>query len=151
MQRLGGMEVCPRGDQSAVWKTVDNIPWSATLIQCLTSLWILCWQNLAGGVDRCRTAGPQHLKPPVMSEAVGFFMVYISQKLHQRKTGFGSVVLLNVLGCLLTYWGQAETNAWAWFNKSLRPLKPEGSLGQTAQDGHLDSHTAPELVLAICS
>ena len=28
---------------------------------------------------------------------------------------------------------------------SLRPRKPEGSLGQTAQDVHLDSHTAPEL------
>ena len=52
---------------------------------------------------------------------------------------------LNVLGCRLTYEGQAETNAWAWLNKSLRPRKPEGSLGRTAQDGHLDSHTAPEL------
>ena len=29
--------------------------------------------------------------------------------------------------------------------KSLRPRKPEGSLGRTAQDVHLDSHTAPEL------
>ena len=28
---------------------------------------------------------------------------------------------------------------------ALRPRKPEGSLGRTAQDGHLDSHTAPEL------
>ena len=27
----------------------------------------------------------------------------------------------------------------------LSPRKPEGSLGRTAQDGHLDSHTAPEL------
>ena len=36
-------------------------------------------------------------------------------------------------------------NAEARFNKSLRPRKPEGSLGRTAQDGHLDSHTAPEL------
>ena len=33
------------------------------------------------------------------------------------------------------------TNAEAWFNNSLRPWKPEGSLGQTAQDGHRDSHT----------
>ena len=40
------------------------------------------------------------------------------------------------------------TNAEARFNKSLRPRKPEGSLGQTAQDVHLDSHTAPELCLA---
>ena len=36
-------------------------------------------------------------------------------------------------------------NAEAWFNKSLRPRKPEGSLGMTAQDVHLDSHTAAEL------
>ena len=40
--------------------------------------------------------------------------------------------------------GQSETNAEAWFNIALRPRKPEGSLGRTAQDGHLDSHTAPE-------
>ena len=51
-------------------------------------------------------------------------------------------VLLNVLRCQLTYQGQVVTNAEAWFNKSLRPRKPEGSLGRTAQDGHLDSHTA---------
>ena len=37
------------------------------------------------------------------------------------------------------------TNAEARFNNSLRPREPEGSLGRTAQDGHLDSHTAPEL------
>ena len=37
------------------------------------------------------------------------------------------------------------TNADARFNKSLRPRKPESSLGRTAQDVHLDSHTAPEL------
>ena len=37
------------------------------------------------------------------------------------------------------------TNAEAWFNIALRPRKPEGSLGRTAQDIHLDSHTAPEL------
>ena len=35
--------------------------------------------------------------------------------------------------------------AEARFNNSLRPRKPEGSLGRTAQDVHLDSHTAPEL------
>ena len=39
------------------------------------------------------------------------------------------------------------TNAEARFNNSLRPRKPEGSLGRTAEDGHLDSHTAPELWL----
>ena len=37
------------------------------------------------------------------------------------------------------------TNAEAWFSNSLQPQKPEGSLGGTAQDSHLDSHTAPEL------
>ena len=54
-------------------------------------------------------------------------------------------VLLNVLRCQLTYYGQVVTNAEARFNKSLRPRKPEGSLGRTAQDVHLDSHTAPDL------
>ena len=39
------------------------------------------------------------------------------------------------------------TSAEARFNKSLRPRKPEGSLGRIAQDGHLDYHTAPELCL----
>ena len=37
------------------------------------------------------------------------------------------------------------TNAKARFNNSLHPRKPEGLLGRTAQDVHLDSHTAPEL------
>ena len=54
-------------------------------------------------------------------------------------------VLLNVLRCQLTYQGQVVSNAEARLNNSLRPRKPEGSLGRTAQDGHLDSHTAPEL------
>ena len=42
------------------------------------------------------------------------------------------------------------TNAEARFSNSLRPRKPEGSLGRTAQDGHLDSHTAPELLKVDC-
>ena len=54
-------------------------------------------------------------------------------------------VMLNVLKCQLTYQGQAVTNAEAWFNIALCPQKPEGSLGRTALDGHLNSHTAPEL------
>ena len=54
-------------------------------------------------------------------------------------------VMLNVLRCQFTDLGQAVTNAEAWFNIALRCRKPEGSLGRTAQDGHLDSHTAPEL------
>ena len=37
------------------------------------------------------------------------------------------------------------TNAEARLNKSLRPRKPEGSLGRTAQNVHLDFHTVPEL------
>jgi len=41
--------------------------------------------------------------------------------------------------------GQVVTNAEARFNDSLRPRKPEGSLGRTVQNGHLHSHTAPEL------
>ena len=41
------------------------------------------------------------------------------------------------------------TNAEARFNKSLRPRKPEGSLGRTAQDLHLDSHTALELCMEV--
>ena len=41
------------------------------------------------------------------------------------------------------------TNAEAWFSNPLRPRKPEGSLGRTAQDGHLDSHTAPELSILL--
>ena len=51
-------------------------------------------------------------------------------------------VMLNVLRCQLTYQGQAETDAEARFNIALRPRKPEGSLGRTAQDGHLDSHSS---------
>ena len=41
------------------------------------------------------------------------------------------------------------TSAEARFNNSLRPRKPEGSLGRTAQDVHLDSHTAPEQPIVI--
>ena len=41
------------------------------------------------------------------------------------------------------------TSAEARFSKSLRPRKPEGSLGRTAQDGHLDFHTAPELCVLV--
>ena len=41
------------------------------------------------------------------------------------------------------------TNAEAWFSIALRPRKPEGSLGRTAQDSHLDSHTASELSMEV--
>ena len=59
---------------------------------------------------------------------------------------FNGEVLLNVLRCQLTYLGQVVTNAEARFSNSLRPRKPEDLLGRTAQDVHLDSHTAPELL-----
>ena len=62
--------------------------------------------------------------------------------LGESGRGGGDEVMLNVLRCRLTYEGQAVTNAKAWFSIALRPRKPEGSLGRTAQDGHLDSHTA---------
>ena len=54
-------------------------------------------------------------------------------------------VELNVRRCRLAYSGQAVTSAGAWFSVALCPRKPWGSLGWTAQDGHLDSQTAPEL------
>ena len=54
-------------------------------------------------------------------------------------------VMLNVLRCQLAYQGQAVASAEAQFNNCLRPRKPEGLLGRTAQDSHLDSHAAPEL------
>ena len=55
-------------------------------------------------------------------------------------------VLLSVLICQFGHVRDKSvvTNAEARFSKSLRPRKPEGSLGRTAQDVHLDSHTAPE-------
>ena len=34
---------------------------------------------------------------------------------------------------------------------ALRPRKPEAALGRTAQDGHLDSHTAPEVCPLDCT
>ena len=90
-------------------------------------------KNLHTGIDPQFIISPKHMSPgPRYS-----FGNWAS------RSGFGSVVLLNVLGCQLTYYRQAETNAW--FNIALRPRKPEGSLGRTAQDGHLDSQTAPEL------
>ena len=65
---------------------------------------------------------------------------------NSARTGYTVLqMMLNVLGCRLTYQEQAETSALARFNTTLRPRKPEGSLGRTAQDGHLDSHTATEL------
>ena len=72
-------------------------------------------------------------------------LVLSAQKWTPEKSQGGDEVILNVLRCQLTYLGQAVTNAEAWFSIALRSRKPESSLGRTAQDGHLDSHTAPEL------
>ena len=41
------------------------------------------------------------------------------------------------------------TYAEGRFSNSLCPRKPEVSLGRTAQDSHLDSHTAPELIVRV--
>ena len=51
------------------------------------------------------------------------------------------------VGWHITYLGQAETNAETWCNTSLRPRKPEGLLGWTAQDGHLDSHSSWTMIM----
>ena len=71
--------------------------------------------------------------------------LYLILTLTKHDADDDDEVMLNVLRCRLTYQGQAVTNAEAWFNTALRPRKPEGLLGRPAQDGHLDSHTAPEL------
>ena len=84
------------------------------------------------------------LRHTITSQNQQFQTLALGSKIASRQVG-GQVVLLNVLGCRLTYQGQVVTNAEARFNIALRPRKPEGSLGRTAQDGHLDSHTAPKL------
>ena len=67
------------------------------------------------------------------------FFIFYYKSIHDDDE-----VMLNVLRCQLTHSGQVVTSAEAWFSNSLRPRKPEGALGQTTQDGHLDSrHTAP--------
>jgi len=59
--------------------------------------------------------------------------------------GFPNVVAV-LFGCVaLCPRMSAETGAEAWLNIAVHPRKPEGSLGRTAQDGRLDSPTAPEL------
>ena len=69
---------------------------------------------------------------------------FLSKRIALKVDG-DDELMLNVLRCQLTYQGQVVTNVEARFSKSLHPRKPEGSLGRTAQDVHLDSHTAPEL------
>ena len=50
--------------------------------------------------------------------------------------------MLNVLGVSLHY---IRDKLRPMVQFALHPQKPWGSLGWTAQDGHLDSYTAPEL------
>ena len=69
------------------------------------------------------------------------------RKLWLHVYRIGKECLVVVKCCLMSSdvsW-HIRDNAEARFNNSLRPRKPEGSLGRTAQDVHLDSHTAPEL------
>jgi len=96
---------------------------------------------------RCKTASTAIPRLPGVSAATKSEVVAActAYERHSKSHDGGGEVLLNVLRCQLTYQGQVVTNAEASFNKSLRPRKPEGSLGRTAQEGHLDSHTAPEL------
>ena len=88
---------------------------------------------------------PSSPRPPPTAS----FFFFFSLSFSSAAVTPSSIVLLNVLWCRLMYQGQAETNAEAWFSIALHPRKPYGSLGQTAQDGHLDSHTAPELCTII--
>ena len=53
-------------------------------------------------------------------------------------------VMLNVLRCQLTL-GTSCDQCRSMVQYCFTSTEPEGSLGRTAQDGHLDSHTAPEL------
>ena len=79
---------------------------------------------------------------PLMLSPILFSLVAFTVDCVVSSTDDGDdEVMLNVLRCQLTYQGQAEANAEARFSIALRPRKPEGSLGRTAQDGHLDSHT----------
>ena len=80
-----------------------------------------------------------------MTECVLIKDLGVSLSLSLCLSGGDYELMLNVLRCQLTYYGQVVTNIEAWFSNSLPPRKPEGSLGQTDQDGHLNSHTAPEL------
>ena len=79
---------------------------------------------------------------PCGSKQCGHLLVVIERGHKQPLTRESDdELMLNVLRCQLTYQGQFVTSAEARFNNSLRPRKPEGSLGRTAQDVHLDSHT----------
>ena len=76
-------------------------------------LWLLCFRS----GDRGKKLPPKR----------GRSWAAVAQGTHDDDDD--DEVLLNVLRCQLTYQGQVVTNAEAWFNNSLRPRKPEGSLG----------------------
>ena len=110
-------------------------------IDILGTSWDQCWsmvQYSLTSTETIRLASTDSPgRPPRLSHS-SWTMVFFGADDDDE-------LMLNVLRCQLTYQGQVVTNAEARFNKSLRPRKPEGSLGRTAQDVHLDSHTAPEL------
>ena len=73
------------------------------------------------------------------------------QKCERTYSDSACPILMMMKWCLMSLdvsWHIRDkfvTNAEGRFNIALRPRKPEGSLGRTAQDVHLDSHIAPEL------
>ena len=95
---------------------------------------------LTGSVDRCA----EIKRVPLQCHRKAMLGLWLAPQRPLDLTYGDGEVLLNVLRCQLTYWGQVVTSAEARFSNSLRPRKPEDSLGRTVQDGHLDSHTAPE-------
>ena len=77
------------------------------------------------------------------------------QKCERTYSDSACPILMMMKWCLMSLdvsWHIRDkfvTNAEGRFNIALRPRKPEGSLGRTAQDVHLDSHIAPELCCPI--
>ena len=124
--------------------TVNSV--LACFFKQMSALWIAYWHAKPCLSASCASS-LQHHFPLNSIHILSFAMVVRIQPSvrSHRCYRFFLQVMLNVLGCRMTYLGQAETNAWARFNIALRPRKPWGSLGRKAQDGHLDFHTAPEL------
>ena len=90
---------------------------------CFTSTEVI--RTIRDGEPRTSTSTSKQLPS---SEWTGFQVQCCSTSTDDDE------LMLNDLRCQLTYSGQVVTNAEARFNKSLRPRKPEGSLGWTAQD-----------------
>ena len=84
-----------------------------------------CSQNRAGSYNYSRSDFPHPLQFRFSKEGMDHTKKTKTKTKKQKKQ--------KVLSCQLTYQEQAVTNAEAWFNIALRPRKPEGSLGRTAQ------------------